>query len=289
VGSVHLRVSDLEQALAFYQGLLGFRLVGHGEGRATLTASGKPPHPIQLSEQPGARRKPSRTTGLYHVAIRFPDRPALARVFQRLLDHRWPFQGFSDHGVSEAVYLADADGNGIELYTDRPRERWARKAGQIAMTTLPLDVEGLLAEANDDAAPWTGVAPETDIGHVHLQISNLAQSEQFYSGLLGLEVTQRSYPGALFLSAGGYHHHLGLNTWAGEGAPPPPPEAVGLVSFGLELPDETTWQSAVARLRNAGKDVETRKESSGGSALAHDPDGTGVELVYATQPSRGGR
>jgi catechol 2,3-dioxygenase len=284
IGRVQLRVSDLRRTLAFYHDLLGFRLLKRSDASTALSATGQQPELIRLVEHPGALRKPRQTTGLYHVAIRFPSRRALAAGFRRLLDGRWPFQGFSDHGVSEALYLADPDGNGIELYVDRPRESWGRQDGQIAMTTQPLDLDALLGELDPDAPPWTGIDTGTDIGHVHLQVSNLAHAEAFYNNLLGLEVTQRSYPGALFLSAGGYHHHLGVNTWAGEGAPPPPPNAVGLISFGLELPDEASWQTLVTRLQAAGQELDTRQDPAIHSALLHDPDGIGVEVLYTRQP-----
>jgi catechol 2,3-dioxygenase len=221
-----------------------------------------------------------RTTGLYHVAIRYPGRQVLAQAFQRLVAHRWPFQGFSDHGVSEALYLADPDGNGLELYVDRAREHWAYRDGQIAMTTEPLDVEGLLAKARTDPATWTGLHPETDIGHVHLHVSDLAEAEAFYHGLLGLDVTQRGYPGALFLSAGGYHHHLGINTWAGVGAPPPPPDAVGLICFSLYVPDQISWQGLLDRVQEAGMQVEGGEhDNQMGIVRIQDPDRNNVALA----------
>jgi catechol 2,3-dioxygenase len=282
IGHVHLQVSDHERALAFYGDLLGFRLVARDGVKAMLSATGQAPYHVVLTERLGARRKPGRTTGLYHVAIRLPNRTALSRVFRRLVTHEWPFQGFADHLVSEALYMADPDGNGLELYIDRPREQWRRRNGQLEMATDPLDVEGLLAEADNDSTPWTGIDPGTDIGHVHLHVSDLARAEAFYSGLLGLDVTQRSYPGALFLSAGGYHHHLGVNVWAGVGAPPPPPDAVGLRSFGLVLPSEPAWRVLHRRLQESGVSMEElRPDAQATSVLIRDPDGNGVELLVA--------
>jgi catechol 2,3-dioxygenase len=280
IGYVQLQVSSLEKALGFYRELLGFQQMSQEGATAILSASGEPPYHLLLGERPGAQPKPPRTTGLYHVAIRFPSRRALAGVFRRLAAHDWPFQGAADHKVSEAIYLADPDGIGLELYADRPRERWSRRQGQIAMATDPLDVADLLKEVEDDAGPWRGVDPGTDVGHVHLHVSDLGRAEAFYSGLLGLEVTQRSYPGALFLSAGGYHHHLGLNTWAGVGAPAPPPDAVGLRSFALRLPDRETWRALQARMGEAGVGVADRRDDEYvTSVLIHDPDGIGVELA----------
>jgi catechol 2,3-dioxygenase len=280
IGHVHLQVSDLERTLAFYGGLLGFQQAARDGAKARLSATGQAPYHVVLTERSGAQRKPGGTTGLYHVAIRFLHRRALSRVFRRLVAHKWPFQGFADHLVSEALYLADPDGNGLELYVDRPREQWRRPNGQIEMATDLLDVESLLAEAENDSMPWTGADPGTDIGHVHLHVSDLSQAEAFYSGLLGLDVTQRNYPGALFLSVGGYHHHLVVNVWAGVGAPPPPSDAVGLLSFGLVLPSEEAWQVLHTRLRESGVGMEELPtDAQATNVLIHDPDGNGVELL----------
>ncbi len=277
IGHVRLKVADLERSLVFYRDVLGFR-PGSGQGLVALSATGKTPYHILLSEVPGARPKPPRTTGLYHVAIRFPGREALAQTLRRLLDREWPLQGVADHGVSEAIYLADPDGNGLELYADRPRSQWRVQNGQVAMATDPLDVQDLLAQAGERSEP--GLAPGTDIGHVHLHVSDLARAEAFYHGLLGLDVTQRGYPGALFLSAGGYHHHVGLNTWAGVGASAPPPDAVGLESFALVLPEPETWRDLFARLADAGIAVsEGQGYGYASSARVSDPDGNGVELL----------
>ncbi len=279
IAHVHLLVSSLEKALAFYRDLLGFQTVEQNTNTVALSANGQPPYRLVLTERPGARPKPARTTGLYHVAIRFPNRHELARVLQRLVAHRWPFQGFADHGVSEALYLADPDGSGLELYFDRPSERWRWQGGQIAMTTEPLDVEALLVEAEKDPSPWAGAPLETDVGHVHLHVSDLAQAEAFYHGLLGLDVTQRGYPGALFLSAGGYHHHLGVNVWAGVGAPPPPADAVGLSSFALRVPDVETWTILHERVQQAGLDMQDQGYDGTRSFLIRDADDNGVEVI----------
>jgi catechol 2,3-dioxygenase len=272
IGAVSLKVKDLDRALAFYRDLLGFRDIERQDGSARLSATGTPPAHVHLSANPDARPKPRRTTGLYHVAIRLPDRRALARVLLRLIAAQWPLQGAADHLVSEAVYLADPDGNGLELYRDRPRDQWRWYGDQIAMATDPLDADDLLAQADD--APWDGIDPGTDIGHVHLQVSDLARAEAFYGDLLGFAVMQRSYPGALFVAAGGYHHHLGLNIWAGRGAPPPPPDAVGLEAFAVALPDAGSVEALVARLRDRGVAVE---ESALGPAVS-DGDGNRVAL-----------
>ena len=285
IGHVHLQVSDLDRSLGFYEELLGFRraLKTHHPPRlaetVALSATGRAPYHILLSERAQARPKPSRTTGLYHLAIRFPDRLALARTFARLVAHRYLLQGASDHKVSEAIYLADPDDIGIELYADRPATEWPQQGDQVAMATLPLDVQALLAEAALDERPWQGVHPGTDIGHVHLHVSDLGRAEAFYNGILGLEVTQRGYPGALFLSAGGYHHHVGLNVWAGQGAPRPPLDAVGMLSFALRIRDETAWRAVLARAEAAGLDFAARDTEQGTSTILVDPDGHRVEVM----------
>ena len=235
IGNTNFIVADMNRALDFYVERLGFHELSRDGSEVVLSADGVTPL-IILTEQPDAIPKPARSTGLYHVAIRFPDRVALARAFARLINTRWQFGGFSDHLVSEALYLSDADGNGLEMYRDRPRAEWPTVNGQIQMATEPLDLEDLLAEMEHDPSPWTGVAPGTDIGHVHLHVSDLGRARAFYHDLLGLDIVfDMSTHGALFVSAGGYHHHIGLNTWAGR--LPPPANAVGLRSFQLVIPD----------------------------------------------------
>jgi len=273
IGYAHLQVRDRERSLAFYRDLLGFREIGREGATVLLSATGALPPLLVLTERRGARPRPPRTTGLYHVAIRLPTRRDLARVFRRLLEHGWPFQGFSDHGVSEALYLPDPDGNGLELYRDRPREQWPWRQGRLAMRTEPLDVEDLLREASP--APWEGLPPGTDIGHIHLHVADLEEAEAFYRGILGLEVTQRDYPGARFFAAGGYHHHVGTNTWAGRGAPPPPPDAVGLRAFTLVVPDEAAWEGIRARAVAAGLPV--REEA--GVLFLQDPSANPLRVT----------
>ena len=282
IGAAHLRVSDLERAILFYRDLLGLLVIEEDGPTAALSSTGAPPAILHLTELPGARYKPPRTTGLYHIAIRVPDRPALGQVFHRLVESGWALQGAADHLVSEALYLADPDGNGLELYADRPRAAWAWDGDSIAMATNPLDSRGLLALAH---TPWTGLAAGTDIGHVHLHVSDLARAEAFYCGVLGFDVTQRSYPGALFVAAGGYHHHIGLNIWAGQGAPPSPPDAVGLIAFTVAIPDHAAWQIVIERARTAGaiaaEGVATDEDAADG-VLLRDPDGIGVVLAVET-------
>jgi catechol 2,3-dioxygenase len=276
IGYAHLRVARLESSLAFYRDLLGFREVHRQGSTVALSADGAAPVRLMLTEVPGITPKPPRTAGLYHVAIRLPHRRALARLLARLAVHRWPLHGAADHLVSEAIYLPDPDENGLELYVDRPRATWTWQGDQVAMATDPLDIDDLLAQADD--APWDGIDPGTDIGHIHLNVSDLAQSEAFYAEALGFAVTQRSYPGALFVAAGGYHHHLGLNIWAGRGAPPAPPTAAGLIAFSVRLPDMYGWQETLERLRTAGTTLENDEADPAAGVLIRDPQQVGVVL-----------
>ncbi|WP_218103945.1 VOC family protein [Thermogemmatispora onikobensis] len=262
IGLVALTVARLERERHFYEEVLGFRLLEEGERWAWLeAASGEsqaqgPESQRQplllLLEQAEAPRPPSWSTGLYHFAILVPSRPALARSLARLATCRYPLGGYADHLVSEALYLSDPEGNGIEIYRDRPRESWRWQNGQIAMATDPIDLEAMLAEGRSELGkqPWQGLPTGTTIGHVHLRVADLRQAEHFYHQLLGFAITARM-PGALFVSAGGYHHHLGLNTWESRGAPPPPEGSLGLRLFSIELPARQDVERVAERLEQA--------------------------------------
>ena len=234
IGQVSLVVRDLDRSRRFYQDVLGFSEVGDpNEGVASTLLSAGGRMLIELHERADAIPKPRRSTGLYHFAILVPSRAALGRSLRRLADQRWPITGAADHLVSEALYLNDPDGLGIEIYRDRPRESWTIMDGQIAMASDPLDLQAIQDEPGADT-PWTGLEAGTVIGHVHLHVPQLDRAEALYCDRVGFTPTLRGYPGALFVAAGGYHHHLGLNTWVGVGAPAPPENAVGLRSFTIE-------------------------------------------------------
>lgn len=232
IGQVSLTVRDLDRSLSFYRDVLGFH-ESTRDGRAARLGPAGGRTLLELHENNAAIPKPSRSAGLYHFAILVPSRAALGRSLRRLADQRWPLTGAADHLVSEAVYLNDPDGLGIEVYRDRPREEWPVRNGQLLMASDPLDLQGLLDEPGAET-PWNGLEAGTVIGHVHLCVPHLAAAEALYCGQVGLQPTVRGYPGALFAAAGGYHHHLGMNTWAGVGAPAPPEHAVGLRSFTIE-------------------------------------------------------
>ncbi len=266
-------MADLAGARAFYERAIGLRAVRSEFGWAMLGLEDGTPL-VELHGDPDAPPRPPRTTGLYHLAILVPSRAELARALQRVVSAGWRFTGASDHLVSEALYLDDPEGNGIELYRDRPREEWIYGAdgGELAMATERLDLDGLMRELPGDADP--GMPPGTKMGHVHLNVADIDATEDFYSGLLGLDVTVRSYPSARFLSRNGYHHHLGTNVWAGAGAPPPPRGSRGLRHFGFELSGDAELAELRGRLEGAGVEV---READGGVLVA-DPSGNRVVL-----------
>jgi catechol 2,3-dioxygenase len=278
LGPASLFVADLDRSTVFYRDILGFRVLLR-EGETVTCGAGEDETPIlELTALAGARPKPRRATGLYHVAILTPSRDALARSLYHLAISRYPLQGASDHIVSEALYLADPDGNGLEIYRDRPRENWYDAAGQFQMGTLPLDLDKLLEEGatSTDERPWTGLDTGTRVGHVHLQVADLAAAVRFYTEGLGFEtMVHMPEMGAAFVSAGGYHHHLGLNTWSSRGAPPPPADAAGLRVFEIVVPDGKTLDEIAARLTALSVTFE-RTENA---IEARDPSGNLARLV----------
>lgn len=248
-GSVCLNVSDLERSIAFYRQVLGLELHIQQPGSAWL-GSQEAPELLNLVEVQ-AIRPAGRTTGLYHMAFLVPSRKALASAFAHLLQSGWPLQGAADHLVSEAIYLADPDGNGIEIYRDRPKESWPTRNGQIQMATDPLDAEGILAENSPETDDWQGIDPGTRMGHIHLKVSELAAAQSFYCDVIGFDLVLRYGPSAAFVSAGGYHHHIGMNTWESAGAPAPEPESPGLRYFRVDLPEQNELEQLAARLESA--------------------------------------
>jgi len=272
IASVALTISSLKRSLAFYQDLLGFEL-HRQEGRTAFLGAGKIDL-VELVEEPSAP-KPGRATGLYHMAIRVPSPLELARALRRMVGGGWSLQGFADHGVSQAVYLADPDGNGIEIYRDYPLQEWRYQNGQLKMSTDPLDVDGLLAELKKEPSESRHLPPETDMGHVHLRVADIQRSEQFYCKVLGFELIQRYGPSASFVAAGGYHHHIGMNTWESFGALPPPPGSLGLRHFTIRLPTQAELSRVADRIRAA--DLEFTEAETG--LFTRDPAGNGILLV----------
>jgi catechol 2,3-dioxygenase len=274
LGPVRLTVAELDRSRAFYERAIGLRASDRDDGTLALGPAGEPPL-IELRGDSAAPRLNRRAPGLYHLAVLVPTRRDLAFALARLSQARWPLDGASDHLVSEALYLSDPDGNGIEIYRDRPRADWRYDGGQLEMSTLALDLNDLVGQLRGATELQAEVPAGTRVGHVHLQVAELSDAEAFYHGVLGFDVVVRGYPGALFVSAGGYHHHIGLNTWHSAGASPAPSGTVGLRSFTIELPDERQLAAALGRIEAAGLSL-TREA---GGALVRDPWGTGVLLT----------
>ena len=271
IGAVHLTISDLRRSVRFYETRLGFAVHRRDERTAWLGAGGSD---LLILSQCETAPRVRGTTGLYHFAILVPSRADLAHALRRLVATGTIMQGAADHGVSEALYLADEDGIGIEIYRDRPREAWPVVDGQLRMGADPMDLEALL-EGAGRATSADGLPSGTVIGHVHLHVSRLDAAHAFYVDRLGFELMQRYGPSALFVAAGGYHHHIGLNTWAGVGAPPPPPGAIGLKHVALQLPDLAARDALADRLRAMGEALEPVEHGF----LIRDPAGIALLLT----------
>ncbi|WP_442604214.1 VOC family protein [Paenibacillus sp. KN14-4R] len=252
IGYVRLKVSNLENSIAFYREVIGFQ-VKEQEGLVASLTAADGVHPLLILEEvPDAliMPEPRPTTGLFHFAILLPERNMLGIALRHMLEKRIAL-GQADHLVSEALYLSDPDNNGIEIYWDRPRDEWKRDSrGSIQMTTDPIDWEGLIEEAGD--TPWTGLPIGTKIGHMHLQVANIEQAKQFYCDVMGFDVITNYGSRALFISAGGYHHHIGMNTWAGTNLPEAPSNATGLDYYSLVFSDQAALEVTLTRLREAG-------------------------------------
>ena len=279
ISSVQLDVSDLPRSVDFYERVLGLPLISRDEHQAQLGPD--PLHPaLVLSDIAAPTPLPPGATGLYHVAWLHPTRAALADTVRRVASARWPFEGASDHGVSEALYLGDPDGLGIEIYVDRPREQWQRPPDGhgVKMVTLPLDLDDLLAQSTAEPAP--AVAPETGIGHVHLKVADVPRAAAFYRDALGME-EQAQLPSAAFLAAGGYHHHVGANSWQSRGAGPAPDSAPGLRRVEFELSDVDAVDALERTLADAPDRAlsSSAERGSGGELSVRDPDGQLLSFV----------
>jgi catechol 2,3-dioxygenase len=269
LGPVRLEIADLKRSVSYYEQVIGLRVLEKSAGRATLGAHDEGRALVELNEMPGAREHPyNRRLGLYHFAILLPTRGDLGRFVAHLahlahLAHIDAYAGQADHFVSEAFYLRDPDGLGIEVYADRPRSEWPVVNGKLEMGLDPVDLDSLLASA--EGRKWAGAPAGTTIGHVHLHVGDLEESEKFYHHALGLDLTA-SLPSALFLSAGGYHHHLGTNGWAGTGPKPAEGDA-RLLEWTMVLPRPSDVESAAKSLNGAGYATE----ADGSDVLVTDP------------------
>ena len=264
-----LRVGDLDRALAFYRDLLGFE-VSREEGSTVALRD-----LLVLEERPGIARRPPRpvTTGLYHVALLVPDRRALGRALLGLRQAGYPLRGMSDHAVSESLYLDDPDGNGLEIYADRPRLEWPVRDGVVQLTVDPMDVAGVVAAGRERPEPWRGLPRETVIGHLHFTVSQIEPALAFYHDVIGFDVMMR-IPSLVAVSAGGYHHHLNLNSWAGDGAPRDSEAVAGLSGWELRVPDQGARRALRERIQRAGA-----LGTDSGSVIARDPDAVAVRII----------
>ncbi|WP_141433893.1 VOC family protein [Bacillus sp. 03113] len=271
VNQVVLKVSDLKRSLAFYEKLIGFKILEQSERKVVLTADGRTPL-LSIEQPDDVIQKQLRTTGLYHFALLLPTRADLGKILYHFIQNGYPLQGASDHYVSEALYFADPDGNGIEIYADRPAATWNWKNGKVTMPTVALDAENLLEEGKGD--PWDGLPADTVMGHIHLHVSDLQKAEDFYCKGLGFDVVSQYGNQALFISTGGYHHHIGLNIWNGVGAPPPLENSVGLKWFSLVYPNEEARKKVIEQLKGIGAWINEKD----GVVITKDPSENHIQL-----------
>jgi catechol 2,3-dioxygenase len=275
IGTAILRVAEADRSLRWYVDMMGLQLLDRSTERLVLGAGGTPV--LNLEVRPGAAPRDENTTGLHHVAILVPDRPSLAGVLTRIAKAGVRL-GASDHLVSEALYIWDHDNNGLEIYRDRPREEWSWDGKFIRMATEPLDLRNLAAEVLGTGKENEPMPVGTRTGHVHLQVGDLGVAKQFYCDVLGFEQTA-GRGGALFVSAGGYHHHVGLNTWHSLNGPPPAEGAAGLVVFEIMVPDRSALADLKGRVQAAGHAVTDRNDG----ILLRDPWGTSIRVLAAPQ------
>lgn len=271
VGHVKIKVENLQRSLKYYQEVIGFEILEQTDTSARLTTDGKTSI-LSLEQPANVRPKQGRTTGLYHFAILLPEKSDLANIVAHFVKKGIKF-GSSDHLVSEALYLNDPDGNGIEIYIDREPSEWNWKGEEVAMTVDPLDFKNLVTHLTPNKS-WKGMPIGTVMGHIHLHVSELKKTEEFYVKGLGFDVVNRYGGQALFLSSGKYHHHIGVNTWNGIGAPTPPENSVGLHSFTLILPNEEARKQVISNLKNVGANVKEENNKF----LTQDPSGNQIEL-----------
>ncbi len=266
----HLVVKDLAAVSGFYQKMLGLSVIEKTASGEVLGVAGLPL--LTLTTDGNAREAPRNAAGLFHTAFLMPDRTELARWLRHAANNNVVLDGASDHLVSEAIYLSDPEGNGIEIYADRPHDSWKfHPDGMVEMATLRLDLQALYNSAPDDA--WTGMADGTAIGHIHLQVGDIPQADVFYRDVLGLKLMAR-YPGASFFASGGYHHHLGANIWNSRGAGRRAEHMTGLSDYKIRFNDRQTLDTAVARL----DELEIASEKRDGGVFLKDPWGIGLTL-----------
>ncbi|MCF7803939.1 MAG: VOC family protein [Candidatus Marinimicrobia bacterium] len=275
IGTVYLAVNDLAGMTEFYTETFGMVKLVESEGEIIL-GTGSGTSIVALTGDPKAPNRPRRTTGLFHMAIVLPTRADLASMLLRMQEKNAMPRGAADHLVSEALYLSDPEGNGIEIYCDRPKEEWEYSDDQVKMATEPLDVEDLMS-STDSRIPLEQIPDDTRMGHMHLNVSDIEETEHFYTDILGFDVMARYGSEATFMSAGGYHHHIGANVWNGRGAPSPPDGARGLQWFELLLPDKSSMREITARLEQHG--IPFYEED--GDILVRDPSENTIRFTFS--------
>ena len=286
VGRVVLTVNDLGKVEGFYRDIIGLQRLSGDASAVVLGVEGAPL--VELRRDSAARLRPNEA-GLFHTAFLLPDRQDLGSWLRFAAEGGMRLDGASDHLVSEALYLSDPDGNGIEVYRDRPRAEWQYEGNRIVMGGLPLDYQGILNELNENGgasngalsngSAWSGLEPETIIGHMHLHVNDLAAATDFYTRIIGFDLMME-WNGASFLAAGGYHHHLGVNTWAGVGAPPQPADAAGLRHYVVQLPEHSALDQLVQRLDANGVAHEPRDNG----LFTRDPAQNGILFSTGENP-----
>ncbi|MDX2160348.1 MAG: VOC family protein [bacterium] len=277
LGLVTLSVANLERSRTFYENVIGLKPLAQNQSeQSSRIVMGIDTPLVALQEKAGASRQPGSTTGLYHIAVLLPTRASLARTILHFAEVRYPLQGYADHRVSEAFYLADPDGHGLEIYWDKPRDQWVFTNDTLDMGSDPIDLDALFAEAGENPPPFNGLPDGTKIGHMHLRVGDSAQAVDFYTRLIGFQIMQ-SWPGAGFVSAGGYHHHLGLNMWQSRGGHAPSEASVQLEFWTIHVPHTADLEQLVERLA-AGGWPYNRDEHS---VVVRDPWGTTVHVTTA--------
>lgn len=271
VGHSHLVVKDLAAVSGFYQSMLGLKVIEKTASGEVLGVAGLPL--LTLTTDSNAQTAPRNAAGLFHTAFLMPDRTELARWLRHAAHNNVVLEGASDHLVSEAIYLSDPEGNGIEIYADRPHDVWKfHQDGQVEMATNRLDLQALYESAPDDR--WNGMADGTAIGHIHLQVGNIPEADAFYRDVLGLKIMAR-YPGASFFATGGYHHHVAANIWNSRGAGTRSETMTGLADYSLHFNDKTALDTAKTALDK----LEIKTEARDGGVFLRDPWGIGLTLT----------
>jgi catechol 2,3-dioxygenase len=269
IGSLTLAVRDLEHMSLFYRNVIGLSELTQRDQQIDLGVNGDVL--VRLLGKPDGKRYP-RSPGLFHLAIRLPGRRDLAHWFSHLLQAQYPLDGAGDHLVSEALYLTDPEGNGIEMYCDRPRDRWEFDEKGVKMDTLAVDLKSLQADVPDQ--PFKQLPAGTSIGHLHLRVNNVEKAVEFYRDVLGFQL-MALWPGAGFLSAGGYHHHIGVNMWNSKDAPPPPPDSLGLVNYSIQLAGREPLNLLLQQLDKIQQPVDQKD----GKYYVQDPSKNKIVLV----------